>query len=284
MKNIGGASYEVDMKTLLRYSVNLLPDSVRGWIRHIPGLAVLQRLLVNRVLAGEPFLHTINCGPASGLVFEVTLPLDKSIWAGTYEDAFAWSIAQAIKPGEVCYDVGGYRGYMTGAMALARASRVLVFEPLPENQQALLRLCALNPNLRIELRPVAVGDLDGLIQLRVMADSSMGKLETSTFQAGAPIEKEIQVTIRRIDSMVHAQEIPPPDLMKIDVEGAELDVLRGAAEVLARNRPRIFLEAHSASLERACTEELARHGYIVRRLESVPGGEETARHLVAIPV
>lgn len=271
------------MKSILRASVNCLPLVARHWIKHLPGIAAFQRWLVSHVLSAEPFIHTVNAGPAAGLRFEVTLPLDKAIWAGTYESEFAEAISRGIKRGDVCYDVGGYRGYLSGTMALAGASKVLVFEPLPENQQALLRLCVLNPNLNIVLKPVAVGNTDGAMQLRVTADPSMGKLVISQFQAGAKAMGEIDVAIRRLDSLVQEQEIPSPQVIKIDVEGAELAVLLGAAGVLRASRPRVFLEAHSAALEEACSQELARHGYRIRRLELNPGGEEQTRHLIAFP-
>ena len=145
------------MKRLLRASVNFLPHGLRTWIKYLPGIAALQRGLVSHVISGEPFLHTVNAGPAKSLRFEVTLPLDKAIWAGTYEPEFAEAIARGVKHGDVCYDIGGYRGYITGVMALAEASKVFVFEPLPMNQKALRRLCELNPKLPIELLPVAVG-------------------------------------------------------------------------------------------------------------------------------
>jgi len=271
------------MKRLIRASVNALPLVVRHWIKFIPGIAALQRLLVNYLLSGEPFVHTINAGPAAGLRFEVTLPLDKAIWAGTYEAEFADVISASVKAGDICYDIGGYRGYMSGTMALAGAARVLVFEPLPVNQRALKRLCALNPDLAIELKLIAVGNNDGSSRLRVMADPSIGKLVTSTFQYDTPAADEIEISIRCVDSLVQAGEIPPPNVMKIDVEGAELDVLQGAADVLRTSRPLVFLEAHSAGLEDACSQELARHGYDIRRLEPGRCGKEQTRHLIACP-
>src|SRR5579862_1597786 len=112
------------MKKLLRASVNILPRAVRTWIKYMPGIAALQRWLVRKIISGEPFVHTLNGGPAAGLRFEVTLPLDKAIWAGTYEIEFAAAIALEVRNGSVCYDVGGYRGYMAGTMALAGASKV----------------------------------------------------------------------------------------------------------------------------------------------------------------
>jgi hypothetical protein len=115
------------MRVFLQNSVNYLPAPLRPWVRYVPGVAALQRLLVDRVLAGKTFLHTINAGPAAGLRFEVTLPLDKAVWAGTYEPAFALAIARRVRPGDVCYDIGAYRGYMTGVMAIAGASKVFAF-------------------------------------------------------------------------------------------------------------------------------------------------------------
>lgn len=271
------------MKKLLRFSVNTIPPALRGWIKYIPGVAVFQRWLVNRFLSGDTFLHRINGGPAAGLQFEVTLPSDKAVWAGTYEAQFSEEISRGVRSGDICYDIGGYRGYMAGVMGLAGAAKVIVFEPLPSNQHALRRLCDLNPGLNIELKPFAVGNIDDSMRLRVMADASMGKLATSTFQADVESKGEIEVAVRRLDSMVQAQDIPPPQVIKIDVEGAELDVLLGASEVLRTYRPHVFLEAHSAALEEACTQELSRHRYSIHRLESVPGDDEQTRHLIAHP-
>jgi FkbM family methyltransferase len=271
------------MKRLLRASVNFLPHGLRTWIKYLPGIAALQRGLVSRLISGEPFLHTVNAGPAKGLRFEVTLPLDKAIWAGTYESEFAEAIARGLKPGNVCYDIGGYRGYMAGVMALAGASKVFVFEPLPMNQKALRRLCELNPKLPIELLPVAIGKADGLTMLKVMADPSMGKLASSSFQPESAFQDELEIGIRSIDTQVEEGKIPPPDLVKVDVEGAELDVLRGATRVLTVSRPSLFLEAHSASLERSCSQMLQNLGYKVHRLGSEPSRDEHARHLVCLP-
>jgi FkbM family methyltransferase len=268
------------MRALLHKSVNLLPMRWRRWIKHVPGVAALQRRVVERYLTQAPFVHTIRGGAADGLRFEVTLPLDKAVWLGLYEEQFASALRAAVARGDVCYDIGGYRGYMTGVMALAGAGAVYTFEPLPGNRRALERLRALNPALPVTIVPAAIGDTDGEARLGVMPDNSMGKLASSTFQPDAHPIASIAVPVRRLDSLARAGEIPPPSVMKIDVEGAEVDVLRGAAEVLAAHRPRIFLEAHNEELEAACRIELLRHGYVIRRLDA-PASSEQTRHLAA---
>jgi FkbM family methyltransferase len=271
------------VKRVLGEAVNYIPYRMRPWIRNMPGIAGLQRWLVAQFLSDHPFVHIVNVGPAAGLRFEVTLPLDKSVWAGVYESEFTVAIAEHVKRGDVCYDIGGYRGYIAGVMALASAQNVFVFEPLPANQKALRRLCELNPQLPINVMALAVGNVDGTEVLKVMPDSSMGKLANSSFQAEVSATDEIPVTIRRIDSLLRGHEIPPPNVVKIDVEGAELDVLSGSVEMLRVSRPAIFLEAHGAALEKSCSQQLEQFGYKVRRLDRHISGDDSARHLVCLP-
>jgi FkbM family methyltransferase len=271
------------VRNVLGEAVNYVPYALRPWIRKMPGVAGLQRWLIARFLSDQPFVHTINVGPAAGLRFEVALPLDKSVWAGVYETEFTAAIVEHVKPRDICYDIGGYRGYISGVMALAGASKVLVFEPLPANQKAVGRLCELNPNLPINLFAVALGSMDGPSLLKVMPDLSMGKLVTSSFLPEISSVDEKQVTVRRIDSLLQNREVPPPNVIKIDVEGAEIDVLRGALETLRVLRPKIFLEAHGDALERDCSEQLLQLGYSIRRIERDIVNEEVARHLICLP-
>jgi FkbM family methyltransferase len=271
------------VKGLLQASVNILPLRARYWIKHIPGVAASQRWVLQRFLEGQPFVHTVNVGPAAGLRFEITLPHDKAVWTGTYEHEFTRAIIEYVRPGDICYDIGGYRGYISGVMALAGALKVLVFEPLPANQQAMRRLFELNPHLPISLVAVALGAADETSYLKIMPDSSMGKLAESSFQADAAAVGEIPVTVRRIDSLVQSREIPTPNVIKIDVEGAEVDVVSGALETLRMSRPTVFLEAHGAALEKACSQQFLRLGYKIRRVERDIRGEESARHLVCLP-
>ena len=269
------------VRQALAGSVNAVPFGLRRSIRRVPGLAGLQRWLVGRFLSDRPFVHEINAGPAAGLRFEVTLPLDKLVWTGTYEDEFSAALGEAVEPGDVCYDIGGYRGFSAGIMALAGAAKVFVFEPVAANQRAISRLCSLNPTLPLQLLPMAVGRTDGVVRLKVMPDSSMAKLADSDFQADVPPVEEIEVTACRIDTLVAAKRIPPPDVIKIDVEGAELDVLRGAAGTLRDGKPTVLVEVHTSALARACAEELVAMGYRVRPVEPDRDEHVYPRHLLA---
>lgn len=270
------------MKTLLQSSVNALPGPIRRAIKYMPGVAATQRWLVRHYLDGHTFVHRLNAGPAAGLRFEVTLPQDKGIWTGTYEFEFTSAIVKQIQRDDVCYDIGGYRGFVSGAMALAGASRVFVFEPLPANRKALARVIELNPELPVSALSYAISESEGSAEFRVMPDSSMGALADSGLGRETKQMEVIPVEVRQIDSLVQSQEILPADVIKIDVEGAELGVLKGSVNLLRERRPKVFLEAHSAALESACSEFLVALGYNMRRIEREVRSENSVRHLICL--
>lgn len=248
-----------------------IPLSVRRHIKHIPGVAQLQRHIVMTFLNGHEFTHTVDAGPAKGITFVVRLPEDKGIWTGTYELDFARLLADTVRRScVVCYDIGGWHGFFAGVMAANGAREVHVFEPLPANAARIQKLIDLNFSSSITLHTIALGEYDAEMNLMVMADTSMAKLEVGDCQLSETLQQTIRVQVRSLDLMVLAREIPPPSLMKIDVEGAELLVLRGARATLRSHHPTIFAEIHSDVLLKQCTKLLLDEGYLIDRVESDP--------------
>lgn len=259
---------ELMISWLLQKSISLVPWSLRENIRKQPILASAQRALLRRFLADRKFVHVVDAGPARGLKCLVELPADKGIWTGTYERSFALAMSEAIAPGDVCYDIGGWRGYFSGVMALAKAGQVIVFEPLPNNADRVRGIIDLNPNLPIRLFDCAIGESNGKAKLLVMPQSSMAKLTTSLFETTQREIGSVEVDVATLDSLIERNVIPPPALVKIDVEGAELSVLRGFSRSLEHHRPALFLEIHSRKLAKLCQDFLAARGYRLRVLET----------------
>ncbi len=259
------------MRELLRKSIALVPWRWRTEIKDIPLVSHLQRWLLARFLEGREFVHTVDAGPARGLRYPITLPDDKGIWTGTYESELATLVASATRQGEPALDIGGWKGFFGGVMALAGASRVQIFEPMPANCAQIRRMIELNPGLPIELVEAAVSDAEGPLEFEVMPQSSMGKLTASSFQAGRNGQR-IEVRAVALDNLLEEGKIQPPSVIKIDVEGAELLVLRGAIKLLTEHRPVLFMEVHSPELARGCRSLLQQAGYDIRILE--PDGRE----------
>jgi FkbM family methyltransferase len=253
-------------KEIISLTVRLVPFSLREKIRKIPGIASLQRTILSVTLDGLDFEHLVDAGPAKGITFHITMPEDKGILTGTYEVAFATRLAQAVKPGIVAYDIGSWHGFFAGVMAAQNAREVHVFEPLPANAERIRRLAELNPAHTIKLHACAVGDSDSEMDLLIMPETSMAKLEVSSFQAKETSARRERIKVRSLDAMIDAGEISPPALIKMDVEGAEALVLRGAAKTIHRHKPLIFAEIHSAFLLDECRQLLEVEGYNIEFL------------------
>ncbi|MBD2193878.1 MULTISPECIES: FkbM family methyltransferase [Calothrix] len=254
---------------LLQQSISFVPWKWRSRIKDVPLIASFQRRLINQFLNEQKFLHTINAGPACGLSYPVHLPQDKSIWIGTYEVEFATALAEAVTPGDVCYDIGGFRGFFSAVLALAGAKNVYIFEPLPDNCQQIRAVMAANPNLlSMSLQNIAVGDQKGEAEFLVMPEASMGKLSASSFQVNAQENEKITVQIDTLDNLVQSGQLEKPNLIKIDVEGAEILVLHGAIDTLQKCKPQLFIEIHSRELAHECNLLLTSIGYNVTVMET----------------
>jgi FkbM family methyltransferase len=241
----------MSMTRIIQKAVDLIPFAARDSIRKIPGLKQFQAFLIKRWVDNKEFVAVISGGPAKSLKFPVKMPQDKQIWIGTWEIEFAQSLADNVKPGWVCFDIGGYKGYYSGVMALKGASKVVVFEPMPENTKKISTLIELNPTLPIQLVKAAVSEKTETAIFKLMPEETMGKLQNSTFQKTEKGIHEIEVQCISLDDYI-AEGNATPDFMKIDVEGAEEFVLKGAAKLLQTKKPFLMIEVHSPEIGLRC--------------------------------
>jgi FkbM family methyltransferase len=252
---------------LIQSALDIIPFKVRNQVKNIPGVKQFQAFVMEKYMNGKEITSVISGGPAKGLVFPVKLPQDKQMWIGTWELDFANALQENIKPGWVCFDIGGYKGYYAGVMALKGASDVIVFEPMPDNARKINKLIELNPSLPMRLQQVAVSDSTGEAIFKLMPEETMGKLEISSFQEKDEALKELKVKSVTLDDLI-SQGIPKPDFIKIDVEGAEEFVLKGASHVLAEKKPVLMIEVHSPAIGKRCLEILRNYYTNITVLET----------------
>jgi len=267
----------MSIKNIVIKSVDALPFALRSRIKNIPGAKQLQSYLLKKYVSKKDFIATISGGPAKGLVFPVQMPQDKLMWIGTWELEFACTLHRYVQPGWVCYDIGGYKGYYAGIMALKGAQKVYVFEPMPANAEKIQQLISLNPTLPISLEKYAVSDTNGNATFKIMPEETMGKLHASSFEPNQQESTIIEVDCITIDRLIE-KNFPAPDFIKIDVEGAEEFVLRGASKLFAAKKPILMIEVHSLEIGARCVALLKDHYNSIRVFETglPPGNGEAA--------
>jgi FkbM family methyltransferase len=256
------------IQKVLKRSVSFVPWRLRGVVKKIPLVAPLQRWLLTKYLEGREFVHIVDAGPARGLRYPVRLPEDKNIWTGMDELFVSTALCQAIPEGGVCVDAGAWHGFFAGVMALAGAKKVYIFEPFPDNCVRIHKLMKLNPLLTMQLFQAALGDKSGNGEFRITQSSDTGKLANSPILEQGTNKGSIQVRVHALDELIAAGTIEAPDVIKLDVEGAELLVLKGASTLLASSKPILLIEVHSRSLAWECYKLLKDHGYEVCVLET----------------
>ena len=165
-----------------------------------------------------------------------------------YEPGTSAIFEKAIRRGDVILDIGANVGFYTlaAARAAGQGGRVYAFEPSPENLEILKRNTALNRHTNVSCLGDALGDETGERQL-IIADSP----DCNSFKVNAyhSAKGTVRVNCTTVDSFLAGGRA---DVVKVDVEGAEVSVLRGMQRTLERNRCiRLFVELNPASLEAA---------------------------------
>ena len=203
-----------------------------------PQLSVARRVALglvrrgkSRLLpAGEAF-RALPLGVARGVRAELSLQGPAYRWLGLYEYEIHRHLRRLCPPGAHAVDIGGADGVYAIAFARMSGGRCVTFEG---DRVAVARI-----RRHLEANPPAAQNV-------TVVSSFVGAVTD-------PAANVIALDDVDFDE--------PPSLLKIDVEGAEADVLRGARRLLARHRPHLLVETHGLAEERACAELLLSHGY-----------------------
>ena len=151
----------------------------------------------------------------------------------------------ALDSNDVFYDIGANVGtYTCFAAAELGPGRTVAFEPEPENADHLRENLELN-DLDAEIVQIALSDTDGTVDLALTGDEA-GEGEHAI--ATDKDERTLEVKTARGDSIIEERELPKPTVLKIDVEGAELSVLRGLRETLHENCRLVYVEVHTEKI------------------------------------
>ncbi|QDS88341.1 hypothetical protein EC9_25310 [Rosistilla ulvae] len=239
------------MKVLKQYGLGCYAALVRANV-HFPGKWRLRRhtLAALRRPSGPRGRKTVRT--TDGFLMELDLSdyVDQHIYAtGTYETMVREILKRTLQRDGFFIDIDANIGYFTllGAQCEGKNGRVLAFEPVTSTRSRLVRNCDLNGCVNISVRRQAASDVTG------DASINIGPREHSGISSLRPLEtcgttEEIETI--RLDELLSVDD--PPSIIKIDVEGAEMCVLRGLSALLGQwgeSAPCLVLELSPAFLK-----------------------------------
>jgi FkbM family methyltransferase len=226
---------------------------------------LLKPLVVNTWLRQDA-VRTILAGPSKGLRYRIYGPFRAPV-LGNWEPQAQQLMVRHIHPRSAVYDIGANIGVHTLLMArqVGPDGRVYAFEPVPELHERLSENVALNPSLarNVETVQQALSDEVGTADFYTGENMAVGHLAAS----GTPTGLRLRVPTNTLDTFVFGGQHVPPSFMKIDVEGAESRVLRGAQRVLLESRPVLLVDLHTPEQDHAVAEILGESSYRAYRTD-----------------
>jgi FkbM family methyltransferase len=182
---------------------------------------------------------------------KLTLVSPNLIGASPTEPHVLRWIQELLQPGSTFFDVGAHYGWMSLAAChrVGAKGKVVAFEPSPPLLECLQYNKEANGFQQLDIVSKAVSQSDGQLVTLYVANGGNSFLNSlfdhpMELVAGVPEQKEtIEVQTVTLDEFSKTRKLQP-DLVKIDVEGAELLVLRGCRRMLAEYRPRFIVAVH----------------------------------------
>lgn len=175
-------------------------------------------------------------------------------WLGSYEYEKRKVFEKLILPGSVVFDIGAHVGFYTllASELVGNKGKVYAFEPLKRNILYLKKHLTLNKISNVEVFEVAISNVNNQVKFKQENSSSEGHICQ---------EGNIYVTVASIDRIIEENNLLPPSYMKIDIEGGEINALKGAQNTLLKYHPTIFLATHGINIHKNCCEYLKSLNY-----------------------
>ncbi|MFH1154556.1 MAG: FkbM family methyltransferase [Pseudomonadota bacterium] len=230
----------------------------------------------------------IISGVGAGLKFNIGMS-NPDYALGINELPVQHAFKKFIKSGDIVYDIGANIGFFTmiAAMLVEKTGYIYAFEPVTGNVENILKNIKLNNFLNITVIDRAVSSSTGKEDFYLT--KNYGGHTLSSVACPPDVIAKIIIETVSIDELIAEKKIMPPDIIKIDVEGAEIDVLKGMVNTLKQYRPTVIYEIDDRTLSKLQNKQedikdfLYSFGYEIRDLEaSYKGLSWFVRHAVAI--
>ncbi len=207
-------------------------------------------------------LLSIQEGPIKGFKWSVSVP-DSRYLLGNYESALADIVIDEISAGKRFVDIGANAGYFSliAGKTSGAETKHLAVEPFPENIKLLRGHLENNDIKNVEFAQLAVADVTGTIEF-----SDSGNLAANTYKSESSVfrDNKIKVEATTLNDLAKKYHLNANCFIKIDVEGAEYDVLVGGQDFLVEFSPNLLLATHDCHVDgvkKQCLDFLEKIGY-----------------------
>lgn len=254
------------LATPLLARLRMESSAIAERVARVPLLGAVLRKIGDRLIPRGTLLWTrIQAGPARGLWLLLDARTAAEQRRGVREPDVQQAIRTSLSAGQVFYDVGANVGFFTllAARQVGPSGAVVAFEPDPDVADRLRRAAEHNEIPNVTVIEAAIWSRKGVVPFErglTSPDRGVGRVVAASEGAN-------RVSVRAITLDEYVAAAAPPHLVKCDVEGAEVEVFRGALGLLARHRPSVICEVHSAANLQALQELFRQCGYHVRQLE-----------------
>jgi FkbM family methyltransferase len=252
------------------------PKSLRS-LRNLPFVGNLIHRVSHSILPMDQKVWArVESGPAAGIWLELNPRTGQGYLRGEAEQAVQATLAERLRPGMTFYDLGANLGLFTllAARLVTATGKVFSFEPDPENASNLRRNIDRNGFTNVTVVESGIWSSTGNRSF-VAANADSPDHGLGKFVEHAPPESGTLMPCVSLDDFT--QTAPPPDAIKCDIEGAEVEALRGGTKLLqSPSRPWIIVETHSPALDQAARAMLASCGYRLTAADEL--------HVLAVPV
>ena len=234
-------------------------------------------------------------GPAKGLVFRVDLVRRmEAYWHGRYDQDILETLSRhLLRPGMTVWDCGIYIGYYTCffARAVGESGRVIAFEPDPACLARTRENVGINGFQNVSWVHAAIGDQTGKSSFILSGNTNShlpgGWVGATEEDYRREVERQtgtMEVQVYTLDDALSAA--PPPDLVKIDIEGFEGRAVQHTRKLIEEHRPVFIVELHNPECDRAVWEYFNGQGYEILNASTmapVPTVQESGGTLVCRP-
>jgi FkbM family methyltransferase len=190
-------------------------------------------------------------------------------WLGVYEYKKQSIFSELVEEGSIVFDIGAHVGFYTllSSELVGSNGKVFAFEPVPDNILYLTKHLQLNQIANVSIIEAAVSEHNGYTYF----DEGRNSLQGYISRKGKLLVRTVS-----LDELYMKGNIPIPKFLKIDVEGAELSVLKGARTILNHYHPMIFLATHGEEIHQRCVNFLKSCEYKIGAIDgkSITHSEE----------